>query len=84
MKGSRQPELTPDPLGQRPDPHGFRRVVSRVEDVHAQLRRIEVGVVGTFAGDEGVHARVARLGNRSPGATGDDADPFRGIETKRI
>ena len=38
-------------------PHLFGGIVPRVDDVHAEFHRVEVGVVGAFAGDQRVEAR---------------------------
>ena len=56
-----QPKAPVHVFGQRFDAHRLSSVMTRVEDVQAQLLGIEVGVVGSLARDIGVQSRRRSL-----------------------
>ena len=56
-----QAEALVEVFGQRFDAHRLSGVMTRVEDVQAELFGIEVGVVGSLARDLGVQSRRRSL-----------------------
>ena len=68
-------EPLPDMRARACTPTCLGRIVPGVDNIHAPLHRVEVGVMRSFAGDEGVEAGVPCGGDHVPGAAGDDPHP---------
>lgn len=73
-EGPGQVEMLGEMFGESLDAEGFGGVMACIEDVQSQFIGQGSGPMGSFAGDEGVHAGPGGLAEFIAGAAGDDAN----------
>src|SRR5690349_13461097 len=65
------------------NPERLSGIVPGVNDVQAPFHGIKIGVVGTFSGDEGIEAGLARRSDHVSCTPSNDPDPLRSFRPSR-
>src|SRR3990170_1069424 len=71
------PESLAEMCRQRLDPDGFGGVMPGIDDVHPEFHGVEIGMVGTLAGQVGIESGIPCRANPPTGPTADDPDAPR-------
>ena len=79
----REAEPLTDLAGEDLDAQLFGSVVAGVDHIDAPLVSIEEGVMGSFAGNEGIAPDLNRFGDHVTRTAGHDPDPAAGFRPPR-